>query len=79
MASQVAGRENVYIININIINNNNDAKWCRVEMALHSNGGGVLWFLGHRGKAGFVAVGLTTGCSNQHLQIPNAEQPIWSS
>ena len=48
-------------------------------MALHSNGGGVLWLLGHRGKAGFVAVGLTTGCSNQHLQIPNAEQPIWSS
>ena len=26
----------------------------------------VLWFLGHRGKAGFVTVGLTTG----------AEQPI---
>ena len=35
-------------------------------MALHSNGGGVLWLLGHRGEAGFVAVGLTTGCSNQH-------------
>ena len=48
-------------------------------MALHSNGGGVLWLLGHRGEAGFVAVGLTTGCSNEHLQIPNAEQPIWSS
>ena len=37
-------------------------------MALHSNGGGVLWLLGHRGKAGFVAIGLTTGCSKQHLQ-----------
>ena len=45
-------------------------------MVLHSNGGGVLWLLGHRGEAGFVAVGLTTGCSKQHLQIPNAEQPI---
>ena len=44
-----------------------------------------LALLGHyycyinRGEAGFVAVDLTTGCSNQHLQIPNAEQPIWSS
>ena len=41
-------------------------------MALHSNGGGVLWLLGHRGEAGFVTVGLTTGCSNQRLQIPNS-------
>ena len=52
---------------------NNDAQCAELEWrCMHTNGGGVLWFLGHRGKAGFVAVGhgLTTGCLN-HEALTN--------